>query len=525
MRKQQGFFVIAAVILIVIIGFLGIAITYMFVGSATSNINFLQSSKAFYIADGGLEKATRYLSTPVLSGAPARIACDNVTANSNLTNSSLGDGTFTVTSTGSLYVSSPTTVSGALTATATTIPVSSTTNYQNSGRIMVDREFMNYAAKNATNFLGVTRGVDGTTATTHASGTRIGQYQCILTSSGGVPNLTSPQGKRVTQQNVQLQEAWIVGNVRSGNYTLLRWNNPTEITWNNASATGSFNLNAVSMDSYVDGWAVGASRTFLRWTGNSWGGVATGMATSTWTGVYCISANLCVAVGNASGGNPGLAHWNGSAWAQDTPSGSTSGANMAAVNCGSSTDCWAVGASSGGKNFYNWNGSAWTGVSVSGLATADFPVNGVFCNSSTDCWAVGSNANFPRKNGATWVDFATGLPNAATYNSIFCNASNDCWVVGNVNGGNDLIAHWNGTAWSRDTSNPTPTVNLEAVTCAGPNDCWAAGSTASGGILHYNGTNWAVFTASGLPATTTLNGIDIISPNRQPESAWTENIA
>ncbi len=66
---------------------------------------------------------------------------------------------------------------------AAAIPTGAT-GYSPSGRIMIDRELMNYSGISGSNFTGVTRGVDGTTAASHAAATRIGQYQCNLASQG-----------------------------------------------------------------------------------------------------------------------------------------------------------------------------------------------------------------------------------------------------------------------------------------------------------------------------------------------------
>lgn len=523
MKQHNGFLTLVTVAIIVIVGFLGVAVTYMFYSSALSNINYLQGSKAFYIAEGGLEQATRALETPFLSGAAIRIACTAISGNANLTNTTLGEGKFTVTGSGPSYVSSPTTLTATLNISDTSATVTSTSGYQSSGRIMIDKELLNYTSTDSTHFLGLTHGVSGTTASSHASGMRVGQYQCQLTSNGGVPNLTSPLNKHTLQDNVQLQEAWVVGNTSGGNPLMARWNRPTELNWTNASGVGTVNLNSVSMSSYADGWAVGASNTFLRWGGSAWSTVATGMTTTTWNTVYCYAGNMCVAGGNSNGSNPGLAYWNGTSWTQMTPSGSSTSTTIESVHCDASNDCWAVGSRNAAvKIFYNWNGSSWAGTDVSAAfpTNASFPFNGVFCTTSTDCWAVGSNNIFARKSGASWSAITTALP-SAVYNSVFCNKTDDCWAVGNNNSGRDLIAHWDGSSWTRDSSNPTPVRSLLAVACSGPDDCWAVGTTASGGFVHYDGTSWTTFTT--LSGSTTLNGISRIYQGTQPRAAWIES--
>jgi len=526
LKKQHGFLTILTVVLIVIMSFIAVSMAYVFSNSALTTSNFQQASRALYLAESGLEQATRALLLPTIA---SRSACSGM----NITNAGVAGGTYTVTSTGPFAAPSPgTTLSGALSATATTIPVVSTTGYQTSGRIMIDREFITYTATNSTNFLNATRGADSSGATTHTSGTSVGQYQCLLSSSGGSPTLTytnpgDPGGVRTLNETIQLQEAWAVGNTTLLTYNLAHWNNPTELAWTNAPITSltAVNLYSISMLSYDDGWAVGSTRTFLHWNGNTW----TAQTPSTvpnvdMNSVFCNASNDCHAVGANSGGTL-MVHWNGSSWTRLTPS-NTSTTTLESVYCDSASDCWAVGNNTGTR-FYQWNGSTWAGISVTGLT--GFTFNSVFCNTSTDCWAVGATNIFARKNGSTWANVSVterGSIPSAQYNSIYCVSPTNCWAVGNTNGGATLIVGWNGTSWSRYTPNPTPAVNLLEVTCANANDCWAVGNTTSsqGSFFHWNGTTWVNVAVSGI-ANAQFNSIAIINPNSQPWSVWSENFS
>jgi len=507
LKQQQGYLMIVAVLLIMVIGFLGTAVSYMLVGGVNATSSQAKSTQSLYLAESALEQATYNLLNVTIA---SRSACSGLSLSS-----SLGAGAYSLSTTGPFYVSSPTTLNGALIASATTLTVASTSGYQSSGRIQIDKELMNYASVDSTHFIGVTRGVDGSVAAAHATGAPIGQYQCNLSAQGGVPDLTTPQGKRLLKEGVQLQEAWAVGNSSSSNLTFLRWNKPTEVDWSNASIGGAQDLNGIFMLSYVDGWAVGQAGKFLHWDGSAWS-LTTVSPSIIYQSVYCSASNDCHAVGASSGSSTTIVHWDGSTWSRIIPIGTTAKTALRGVHCDSSNDCWTVGSNTGGGIFYQWNGSTWTGVSVSTLT--GFTFNGVFCNSSTDCWAVGGNAQFARKSGTSWAGFATGLP-SATYNSVFCNSSTDCWAVGNTQSSEDLIVHWNGTSWSRDTSNPTPIENLTHVVCANSKDCWAVGANAV--FVHWNGSTWSQFTTSGLPAAQ-LNAVSIVSPGQQPESAWQE---
>lgn len=523
---QQGYLTLISVALIVIVGFITVALAYITFGSAFATLNLQKSTSALYIAESGLEDGIHELVTPIIAN---RNTCTGL----NLTNT-VGEGTYTVTSTGPFYTSSPTTLNGALTNTATTITVASTTNYQHSGRIMIDQELMDYTATDATHFLFVERGQAGTTAAPHATGTSVGQYQCSLTSTGGDPKITyasgEPGGKRILNEMIQLEEGWAVGNA-SGTLTFMRWNRPTEGIWNNASVSGSFNINSISMNSYVDGWAVGASTNFLRWNGSSWSGVASGLSNVTYNEVYCWSKNNCHVVGNMVSNNsttPTIADWNGTNWTPTSVDASSRAGHQYGIHCGSANDCWSVGdrgLTTSLTYFYRWNGSAWAANSISGFASGDFPYRSVACPSTTNCWAVGSSSFFARWNGSSWSRFSSGMP-SAQYNSIYCNNTTDCWAVGRVNSSRDLIIHWDGAQWSRDSSNPTPTTDLNHVTCISANNCWAVGA-ANGGeptFLHWDGDTWIKFATTGLP-NVAGNTIAMIGPDSRPWSSWSANFS
>jgi len=51
----------------------------------------------------------------------------------------------------------------------TTIPVTSTTGFPSVGYVVIDSEVIKYTSTNATNFLGCTRGADGTSASSHTT--------------------------------------------------------------------------------------------------------------------------------------------------------------------------------------------------------------------------------------------------------------------------------------------------------------------------------------------------------------------
>ena len=79
-----------------------------------------------------------------------------------------------------------TTLDGALTDSATTITVASTTGFNSSGTIFIENEQITYTGTSSTTFTGATRGANNTTAAAHDSATQVAQFE-----QGGVPQYVS----------------------------------------------------------------------------------------------------------------------------------------------------------------------------------------------------------------------------------------------------------------------------------------------------------------------------------------------
>lgn len=507
--KQNGFVAIVAVVLIVIFGFMGLVALYLVNGSVLASNNNLLSAQAFYMAESGLEHAIHELVGTSFSN---RSTCAGITGSANFTNISFSGspGSFTVTA--NLQSPIASSLNGAITASATTITVFNASGYPGSGRIMIDKELMDYISISGNSFINVTRGVAGTAATAHASGAGVGQYQCYLNSQGGIPNLSNAKAKRSVQETVQLPEGWAAGTAASG-VPIFHWNKPTELQWSTASFP-SLNSNAFSLYilSYADAWIVGQNYLLLHWDGNSWNlAIPPSGTTRNLNGVVCTTSNNCWAVGNARS----FLGWNGSSWAvQSVPD--LPNVAYRSVDCVNASDCWAVGVASSGNVMVHWNGSAWS--RDPSRPTPATTLNGVRCAASNDCWAVGVSRTFIHWNGSSWTTHAAAaLPNV-TFNGIDCSASSDCWAVGVSSGGRDVMAHWDGSAWSRDPSNPGSTT-LNAVRCNSSSDCWAVGNNSA--TIHWDGTSWSAISNPG-PGTIDLNAVGIIGYNTRPESAWQE---
>jgi len=105
-----------------------------------------------------------------------------------------------------------------------------------------------------------------------------------------------------------------------------------------------------------------------RWTGSSWQVTPIAVAAAELAGVSCPAARYCLAVGlrTNSAGRAFSERWNGSRWHAvpvPAPPGSSSSL-LAAVDCVTTTDCWAVGSDQHGQVepslIEHWNGTAWS---------------------------------------------------------------------------------------------------------------------------------------------------------------------
>lgn len=562
-RLQRGFLLVIAVVLIVVAAVVLSVMVYFSAAGGHAAARHQNSKQALFIAGTGLERGIRALDAPELT---ERLYCNTVTGDANLTNVAFGDGRFTVTGGASVYSNPVVTLNGAINATTAVIPLNSAypvPGYAPSGRVMIDREKIDYSeiSNDATEcgtppcLLGAQRGADGTMAADHASGTRIGQYQCALVSRGDVPDSSAPRGERVITAGIQLQEAWAVGD----NGVILRWDG---VNWTLFATTGT-RLRAVSMDSYANGWTVGdltgGRAQIRRWNPDgtaAWDAVvAPAVASVRLNAVHSLSHNEAWAVGNnvAGGTDSLILRWSGppTNWAYVDPAGNTerdldSLYMLDTDNNGVANAGWAVGQSLGNANsdwnFLQYDGAAWAPIVVTAGTRAE-DLASVFCvtaGAASECWAVGDRRRDASCTGGqrlhtifrlvagNWVLLApAAIPACANANgnlrAVFMldpdadGAADDGWAVGD----SGVILRWNGTAWNITVAPNALTGNdLLAVTCATPSDCWAVGQ--NGVIAHWNGAAWTLHPQSGVVTTNDLRGIHITAARRDPQAAWRE---
>jgi len=258
------------------------------------------------------------------------------------------------------------------------------------------------------------------------------------------------------------------------------------------------------------------------------------------SGVSCLSAANCWAVGMRSGSHPGnlLEHYGGHGWTVvDTPAPQ---GELYGVTCESSgAQCWTVGSSSNflsAITFRLVNG-AWHYVSPAPLSASFVQVNGVACAIADDCLLVGfdtpkhgaGHALAERWDGHSWsrVSVAGELSGGGSLAGVDCRPGSSpatCWAVGQTGTKGSglipihpLVERWNGSRLTLVHSQLGGAGNypeLKAVACAALNACQAVGSRGSGEdealvlTQGWNGSRWSRETSpSPLYGFQTLTGV------------------
>ncbi len=542
-KNQRGFLTVTAVILIAVIALFIAALILVVITSTRSSTDLLTSAQALGVADAGLEAGVYATTT---SNFSVRSTCSGLA--SNYSNVSLGTGipgTFSLSG-ASNYASPATTLSANITASTTIIPLHSSAAYDaTGGRVVIDREAIDYMRiSSATSvcgsgltpcLVGVQRGAAGTTASAHASGIPVGQYQCNITSVGTVPVATL-NSQRTAKQVSQLEEAWAVGDKSSGDL-IYRWDGTSWARQGPFGGVPDKNLNAVDMLSYASGWAVGddgddgdddgSNLTIAYWNGSVWSAVTTPAIKKALFGISCVNSDYCWAVGEDEGNKLLLVNWNGTTWARDNSAPGVK-SDLFGVDCVATNYCWAVGQDRSNKLLLvNWDGVSWTrDNSVPGVKK---DLNAVSCAASNDCWAVGDDDSnkllMVHWDGGSWSRDNSVPVIKKALKSVFCLSGSDCWAVGDKSG-SALFVHYNGSSWSRVLPDGSvPSVTMNSVHCARSDNCWAVGDKSGGNgvLVHWDGSTWSRVVPTGAAANANLSGVYITGPRSQPDSAWRED--
>ncbi len=267
-------------------------------------------------------------------------------------------------------------------------------------------------------------------------------------------------------------------------------------------------------------------------------------------GVSCVTARNCLAVGIDHNARPGaggpLAEtWNGATWRTvgvRLPPGATAGV-LSGVSCVSAARCVAVGSSydkGSGRGFAladTWNGRAWTPVQLPGPGGADASLSGVSCKSAASCVAVGSSVSggpaVPLAeiwDGKRWTQTrppaSGGGLTISDLGAVSCASPARCVAV-SVSEGPPVavIESWNGRVWSMRKGTGLPGdlgAVLAGASCPSAGDCVAVGfsmfAMATAGLsMIWNGTSWQVPSVplpDGGTSGSHLDGVSCAAVNR-----------
>lgn len=138
------------------------------------------------------------------------------------------------------------TLSSSISATDTTIPLTSSTGFPASGTIQIGSETINYAAVSGNNLIGATRGAESTTAATHSSSDAVlcATLTITDTSHGAVQNDfvtfsgASSLGGNITA-NVLNQEYQVLNVINANSYTIKAKDTSSNTVFANSSDSGN----------------------------------------------------------------------------------------------------------------------------------------------------------------------------------------------------------------------------------------------------------------------------------------------
>jgi hypothetical protein len=171
----------------------------------------------------------------------------------------------------------------------------------------------------------------------------------------------------------------------------------------------------------------------------------------------------------------------------------------------SERDVFVVGGPLGNSGFqtlaHHFDGSTWRDLAPGGTETFWW-VNGT---SATDVWMVGTGGRIAHWDGKSFAAQPSGT--TATLFGAWSFAKDDAWIVGGTPGDatapNDVVLHWDGTAWKPETLPDAPLHRaLFKVWGTSSSDLYVVGE--AGTIWHRRGTSWTLESKTPLARGTLL---------------------
>ncbi len=237
-------------------------------------------------------------------------------------------------------------------------------------------------------------------------------------------------------------------------------------------------LNGICLINKKLGWACGNNGQMLKWDGDTWSKVDTGLAKN---------ENLMAVVfadeheGWAMGTHGVILHYNNGTWNLDN---SPTQELLYSAVVTPSRNVWAVGSNGA---ILTYNGISWgmvTAVSQSGgsSVTVTDDIYGVGLYGQNNGWAVGNRGLILGFDGQKWTPY-TASPTTERLNSVSVINEVQAWIVGAFG----TILRYNGTTWTK-IANAFSGFDLYQVHMKSDDDGWGIGQ--DGTIIYYDGSRW-----------------------------------
>ena len=239
-------------------------------------------------------------------------------------------------------------------------------------------------------------------------------------------------------------------------------------------------LNGVFLVSKNLGWACGNNGLVLKYDGDTWSKVDTGLAKN--------ENLLAVTFANENEGwmvgshGTILAYKNG-AWSQEA---SPTQENLNCVDVTRSKTVWVVGSNG---TILTYNGVSWGKIGAltaesagASPTTITEDLYGVGFSDQNNGWAVGNRGTILRYDGQKWQPYGAS-PSSEKLNSVSVISDVQAWIVGAF--GN--ILRYNGTTWNKMGS-AFSGFDLYQIFMKDDNNGWATGQ--DGTLIYYDGSRW-----------------------------------
>ncbi len=259
------------------------------------------------------------------------------------------------------------------------------------------------------------------------------------------------------------------------------------------------------------GFGFGLTQLVERWNGQQWQRQqAPTPGASALGGVSCVSASVCVTAGWTLELASGVLveRWDGRQWQRQqaphqlpppTFKGPVYSFGLSGVSCVSARDCVAVGngVTKSGVLVERWDGRRWRVQYAPGPEHSKYPneseLSGVSCVSASDCVAVGSSGLssesrvlVERWDGRRWQVQPAPKPKGSGLSDVSCVSASACVAVGSSRVSSEtrvLVERWDGRRWEVQPAPKPKGSGLRGVSCVSASACVAVGNSGSGVLV------------------------------------------